>query len=84
MTGKVKKFPISEALTLLDEGIIDNFSWSFSDIKEAETHRNSITSTQSRRKDSDLKLSTMIVQGIKANEIITFVTIDAIRENQPE
>lgn len=78
---KPKKFPIREVLTMLDEGIIDTFTWSFKDADEAETHRNTITSTQSRRKDSDLKLSTMQIQGIKSNEIITFITVDAIRES---
>lgn len=81
---KPKKFPIREVLTMLDEGIIDTFTWSFKDADEAETHRNSTTSTHSRRKDSDLKLTTMLVQGIKNNEIINFVIVNAIRENQPE
>lgn len=84
MTTVKKKFPIREVLTMLDEGIIDTFTWSFKNPDEAETHRNSVTSTHSRRKDSDLKLMTMLVQGIKNNEIITFVIVNAIRENQPE
>lgn len=73
----MKKFPIPEALSLLSEGIVDEFVWKFNRHKDAITHRNSITSAVSRRSDG-LKVKTAITQAIKNEEIVTFVLVEPL------
>lgn len=73
-----KKYPISEALSLLEECVVESFVWVFDDHEEAITHRNSVTSTQCRRKESDLKITTSLVRAIKDNKIVTFVMVESI------
>lgn len=77
----MKKFPIQEALSLISEGIVDDFVWKFDDQKQAIATRNSITSAVSRRQDG-LKVKTAITQAIKNDEIFTFLIIEPIVEDE--
>lgn len=77
----MKKFPVQEALSLISEGIVDDFVWKFDNQKQAIAIRNAVTSAVSRRQDG-LKVKTAITQAIKNDQIFTFLIIEPISEKE--
>lgn len=45
----MKHYPVAEVSDMLSEGIIDNFTWCFSDKEEAEKFRKNLNMSLSRR-----------------------------------
>ncbi|WGH24451.1 hypothetical protein EAb13_CDS0033 [Acinetobacter phage EAb13] len=76
------KYPINEALTMIAEGIIDEFSWHVSNQQEAVYFRNCIT--RYVLQFEGLKLKTNIVKAIVDEEIKRFVFIQRVEEDEPE
>ncbi|URG13788.1 hypothetical protein [Acinetobacter phage vB_AbaS_TCUP2199] len=67
------KYPVKDALSMIDEGIIDEFVWPVPNQKEAVYFRNYIT--QTALKYEGLKLKTNIVKAIIDESVVRYVHI---------
>jgi len=67
------KYPVKDALSMIDEGIINDFVWYVPNHQEAVYFRNYIT--QAALKFEGLKLKTNIVKAIIDESVVRYVHV---------
>lgn len=78
--SKPKLFSVTEALTMLAEEVIPEFTWLFSDHAQAIQQRNAVTSLAGRRKNP-LKVTTTLVKAVRNDAVVTFITVELAKNH---